>query len=479
MGDFNLPIRRWEDFIQSTNKMHISFANMLQLNSLHQYVTWLTRNENIIDLVCCNDSSIVVDCTSIDLGLVSDHEAIMFTLLIDKIDCVLHQPVRFNFKKANYTAISHALNSVDWINFMHDCVGVDDMWTKFLTYLKSLVKRYVPYKTNYKKRRIPKFIKKLYNKKNVLHRCLKNTGKGHAEYAHTCKMYKDAVLQNSIQIENEAIYSADRKQFFKYINSKTRTYSEIPPLRNENGDLETQDGAKAKILNNFFSSVFTNDNNNKPAFKSRVTADVSLSSVFISPASVFAAIHSIKCKNSLDPEGLTSFFYHQLATELSIPLSIIMQTSMNSHTLPIAWKNANICALHKKGVTSDPNNYRPISLTVIACKIMERIIANNLLSYLKFNNLISLEQHGFLECHSTETQLLETLNEWTLALDKHMLVDCVFIDFKKAFDSICHNKLLIKLVAYGINGNLLGWINSFLSGRKQRVLLNNCYSRLV
>ena len=56
-----------------------------------------------------------------------------------------------------------------------------------------------------------------------------------------------------------------------------------------------------------------------------------------------------------------------------------------------------------------------------------------------------------------------------------MLVDCVFIDFKKAFDSVCHNKLLIKLAAYGINGNL-GWINSFLSDRKQRVLVNNCYS---
>ena len=81
----------------------------------------------------------------------SDHEATMFTLLIDTIDCVQHQPVRFNFKKANYTAISHTLNSMDWINFMHDCVGVDDMWTKFLTYLKSLIKRYVPYKTNYKK----------------------------------------------------------------------------------------------------------------------------------------------------------------------------------------------------------------------------------------------------------------------------------------------------------------------------------------
>ena len=106
MGDFNLQIRRWEDFIQSTNKMHISFANMLQLNYLHQYVTWPTRNVNIIDLVCCNDSNIVVDCSFIDLGLVSDHEAIMFTLLIDTIDCVLHQTVRFNVKKALYSYIS-------------------------------------------------------------------------------------------------------------------------------------------------------------------------------------------------------------------------------------------------------------------------------------------------------------------------------------------------------------------------------------
>ena len=112
-------------------------------------------NDNIIGVVCCDDSSIVVDCSSIDVDLVSGHEAIMFTLLIDTIDCVLHQPVRFNLTKTNYTAISHALrpNCVDWINFMYEGVGVEDMWTKFLTYLKCLVKRYVPYKTNYKKMR--------------------------------------------------------------------------------------------------------------------------------------------------------------------------------------------------------------------------------------------------------------------------------------------------------------------------------------
>ena len=191
---------------------------------------------------------------------------------------------------------------------------------------------------------------------------------------------------------------------------------------------------------------------------------------------VFAAIRSIKPSNSLDPEGFPSKFYHQLSAELSTPLSIIMQASIDVQELPTVWKTASVCAIHKKGVTCDPNNYRPISLTVIACKVMERIITDNLTSYLKLHNLFSVEQHGFLERHSTETQLLDTLSEWTGVLDNHLLVDCIFIDFKKAFDSVCHNKLLIKLAAYGISGNLLGWIKSFLSDRKQHVCVNNCFS---
>jgi Reverse transcriptase (RNA-dependent DNA polymerase)/Endonuclease-reverse transcriptase len=476
IGDFNLPVKRWEDFIQSTNVMYTSFTNMLQCNALHQYVTWPTRNDNILDLLCCNDAGIIFECVPADIGLVSDHQAIDFTILIDRHETVSHHSSDYNFKKANYSAISQALSNTNWVNFMHGCVGVNDMWTKFSNYLKLLVERYVPLMKKYKKRRVPKHIKKLYNKKNSLHRRLLNTGNGRNDYAKICRRYKDAVVQHAIQLENEAIYSGDQKQFFKYLNSKTRSRSCIPPLRNENGEIMTQDNVKAEILNNFFSSVFTNDNNINPPFPSRVPSDVSLNSVDISPALVFAVIKSIKPSNSLDPDGFSSNFYYQLAAELCIPLSIIMKTSMDTHELPSAWKSANICAIHKKGMTCDPNNYRPISLTVIACKIMERLIAINLLSYLNTYNLISAEQHGFLARHSTETQLLETFNEWTKALDSHLHVDCVFIDFKKAFDSVCHNKLLIKLAAYGINGNLLGWIKSFLSNRKQRVRVNNCYS---
>jgi hypothetical protein len=255
-----------------------------------------------------------------------------------------------------------------------------------------------------------------------------------------------------------------------------RTQPSIPPLRKENGELEILDIDKAEILNNFFTSVFTKDDNVNPPFPNR-TLNASINTINISPALVLAAIHTLRPSDSLDPTGLSSKLYHQLAPMLCTPLSLIMQTSLDMNELPNAWKVANVCAIHKKGVTCDPNNYRPISLTVIACRVMERIIANNLLNYLCTHKLISKEQHGFLARHSTESQLLETLNDWTDALDNHLHVDCVFIDFKKAFDSVCHNKLLIKLKGYGINGNLLNWLKSFLSNRKQRVRVNSYYSK--
>ena len=103
----------------------------------------------------------------------------------------------------------------------------------------------------------------------------------------------------------------------------------MPPLRNAKNELKMQDSEKADILNQFFSSIFVKDDNNNPTFPKRVSNEFTLTSVQITPAIVFAAIRSIKPSNSLDPEGFPSKFYHQLSAELSTPLSIIMQASID------------------------------------------------------------------------------------------------------------------------------------------------------
>jgi len=90
---------------------------------------------------------------------------------------------------------------------------------------------------------------------------------------------------------------------------------------------------------------------------------------------------------------------------------------MSVGQIPAEWKSAVIIPLHKKGMSSDPSNYRPISLTSVFSKLMERVVVLDLLAYLQSNNLINKQQHGFLKKRCTATNLLESLNDWTLNIE--------------------------------------------------------------
>ncbi len=107
---------------------------------------------------------------------------------------------------------------------------------------------------------------------------------------------------------------------------------------------------------------------------------------------------------------------------------------------------------------------------------MERIIKKTLLNHLLNNDIISKHQHGFLSGRSTQTQLLECLNDWTKAIDQRKKVDAIYLDLSRAFDTVCHTKLQSKLISYGIQGNLLQWIINFLKDRKHCTVLNGTQS---
>ena len=110
---------------------------------------------------------------------------------------------------------------------------------------------------------------------------------------------------------------------------------------------------------------------------------------------------------------------------------------------------------------------------------MERIISDQLLVYLNTHELISPHQYGFQKSNSTVTQLLDCQNDWVKAQNDGDSVDIIYLDYAKAFDSVVHNKLLIKLAAYGIRDTLLSWIERFLSGRTHYVSINIASSELL
>ena len=118
----------------------------------------------------------------------------------------------------------------------------------------------------------------------------------------------------------------------------------------------------------------------------------------------------------------------------------------------------------------------PISLTCVVSKVLESIIRDSMLHHLTVNGLISQQQHGFLPHRSCTSQLLTALNDWTCSLDQGYPIDVIYFDFRKAFDTVLHARLLLKLKEYGINGNLLCWLHGFLSNRRQRVSINGSFS---
>ena len=152
---------------------------------------------------------------------------------------------------------------------------------------------------------------------------------------------------------------------------------------------------------------------------------------------------------------------------------MIFNKSLNDGEIPQDWKKANVTAVFKKGAKHCPLNYRPISLTSIVCKLLESIIKDHVMEHLLINNLVCPNQHGFVPQRSCLTQQVDVLDAWTKAYDQGKCIDVAFLDIKKAYDTLPHKPLLVKLKTMGFETGLLKWIEAFLSNRKQRVVVND------
>ena len=139
--------------------------------------------------------------------------------------------------------------------------------------------------------------------------------------------------------------------------------------------------------------------------------------------------------------------------------------------VPDLWRMANVTALFKKGSKLQPSNYRPVSLTSVPCKALESLVREAIMDHCERAGVISKKQHGFVFKRACVTNLLESLDIMTQAMYDGFAVDVIYTDFAKAFDTVPHRRLLHKLRAYGIGGELLAWIEAWLKNRKQRVVL--------
>src|SRR6188508_943641 len=177
----------------------------------------------------------------------------------------------------------------------------------------------------------------------------------------------------------------------------------------------------------------------------------------ISSSEVLCKLNALKVDKSPGPDLIHPKVLYELRYELCEPLAVLFNCSLKLGFIPDMWKSSIVKVIFKKGAKDSISNYRPISLTCIVCKILESIIRDRLMEYMKQNSLFSDYQFGFIKGRSIALQLLGIVDEWTRVLDEHGQVDVIYTDFEKAFDKVPHKRLLSKLYSYGINESIINW----------------------
>jgi len=190
-------------------------------------------------------------------------------------------------------------------------------------------------------------------------------------------------------------------------------------------------------------------------------------------------LYKLNVNKSGGPDSLHPRILKECSQQIAEPVKMIFDCSLKSSSLPIDWRSGTVSPIYKKGSRRHINNYRPVSLTCVLCKIMESIVRDNLINYFLRENYLSNKQYGFIKGRSTVTQLLEVLDKWTECLEKGGQIDAIYMDLEKAFDKVSHSLLLQKLKSYNINDKILNWIKGFLINRRQRVRVSNFFSNWV
>ena len=163
----------------------------------------------------------------------------------------------------------------------------------------------------------------------------------------------------------------------------------------------------------------------------------------------------------------------ELADVIAEPLSIIFERSWRTGEVPKDWRRANVMPVFKKGKKEDPGNYRPVSLTSIPGKMMEQLILEVIIKQVMEKKVIRSSQHGFTKGKSCLTNLIafyDGVNGW---VDEGRSVDVVYLNFRKAFNTVSRNILLGKLRKCGLDEWSVRWIENWLNGRTQRVVISS------
>ena len=495
-GDFNLNV------LDIKNKFINEYIETIFTHGFLQVVTRPTRiNENsatLIDHILTN-SSVQVHDTFIVCSKLSDHFPIIHQLDFSKQKQSKIKIESRNFATENISKFKIALRDYNWSHVIEQECAQEAM-NNFMATFETLYNAYFPLKATTINRSnnplepwMSRGILTSRKHKNELSKiCLKIPSTLNIVKFKKYRNLYNVVIRNAKKLYYE-------KQLFENQKNLRKTWQILFSTIHKNGN-KKQDLSNLTIngLNindplqmatsfiNYFASIAAKTVEKiVPSNKSPVELLEQNPNTFkfndknLTKNEILEATMLLTNKKTPDHNGVSTSFIKQTLSSFINPLFHIFNLSLNTGIVPTQLKIAKVVPIFKAGDRACMDNYRPISLLSTFSKILEKIVAIRLLTYLDNNKILSKWQFGFRSKHSTSHPMVHFLNNVTEKLNKKRHTVAIFCDLKKAFDTCDHSILLMKLKKYGILGGELDWFKSYLTGRKQFVNIKNQSSSLL
>ncbi len=515
MKDFNVLLNEMLDKVEHENKyMYIlgdfncntnlhtpvteEFKNIFAGYHLYPLINKPTRitdkSATLIDNIYCNIPNL---SSTIDSGLlhvnISDHKGLFCVNNSDTVITEKTTVVKRSFTNKNTTKFARSLNDETW-----QCVyNANDSQRAFERFQGVIDQHFdtnfqmQTFTMNYKNRHpwMTNDLRKQIKNKNTLY--LKTLDCPldkdlYKEYT-TTRNALTSVLKNkeishySEQLELSKNDIAKSWKVLKSIIGKDSVKAKKRVNFCSNNTVVTDNTEIANLFNNFFVSI-------GPTLAKDLTCDVnpmsyvrsipnSIVVLSISAAEIRNVIISLK-NSSPGWDEMPASVLKQCVDGYIEPLTHLINQSIIEGVFPKELKLARVVPLFKSGDTTQVTNYRPISVLTFFSKIFERIMYNYVLDFMTEHDIIYKYQFGFRQKHSTQQAIITLVEKITKSLDTGDIVIGVFLDLKKAFDTVDHSILLNKLHAYGIRGNILNWFASYLSERSQYVIYDGSKSEV-
>ena len=455
-----------------------------------------TGNSSLLDPILITENVPLIDSDTIHIDRkIRDHEGTCVTIRCGYSNLKSYQRTVWDYKRADFQLMKQKITAENWEILIQNGRDMNIACTNFTKAFLDISELCIPkWKVTIRsndKIWFDSILRKEIRKRDRLRKkylLIKNESskelhKRQRNLVNNKKKQAKEKFYANVNDNLSDLKTVNSKLYYKTINmllKSERPTNDVPPLRNPNdivtSNLSYEGVEKCEILNKYSCSItdLEDDGINLPYFDDRGCN--TLTTIVVSEQDVIDVLNILDPNKAVGPDIISNKMLIAVKNEVAKPLSLLFNKSFQCKIFPNNWKIAFIIPLFKRGDKSLPSNYRPVSLLSCVSKCIEKIAFKYIFNHLIFNRLLYKFQSGFIPGYSTTHQLVELYHNILLALDNKEMTSITFADVSKAFDRVWIRGLILKLERYGVKGELLCWLKSYLSNRCQRVIIKDAIS---